>query len=151
SLCFACSTNSKTNGAGGGGGTPSNTGAGTGGNTTTGGTGGTNTGGSGGTNSAGVGGKMGGGTGGTDTGGTNNGGTDTAGTGGTVAASPAQSVTQRGGDSARTAHWVDAAFTTANVGKMAFDADFKANFTGEMSAVPLFLAGTKPGKGIFFA
>ncbi len=62
-----------------------------------------------------------------------------------------QSVTQRGGDSARTAHWVNAALTTANVAKMAMDADFNATFTGEMSAVPLFLAGTTPGKGMFFA
>jgi len=62
-----------------------------------------------------------------------------------------QSVTQRGGDSARTAHWVNAAFTTDNVAKMAMDADFKATFSGEMSAVPLFLASTTPGKGIFFA
>ena len=62
-----------------------------------------------------------------------------------------QSVTQRGGDSARTAHWVQSAFTTVNVSKMAMDANFKANFSGEMSAVPLFLASTTPGKGLFFA
>jgi hypothetical protein len=68
-----------------------------------------------------------------------------------VATSVEQSVTQRGGDSARTAHWVNAALTTANVSKMALDANFKATFTGEMTAVPLFLAGATPGKGMFFA
>lgn len=62
-----------------------------------------------------------------------------------------ESVTQRGGDSARTAHWVNAKLTTQNVAKMAMDADFKANFSGEMTAVPLFLAGSTPGKGVFIA
>ncbi len=74
-----------------------------------------------------------------------------AGTGGTPVTTVDQSVTQRGGDSARTAHWVHPALTTANVAKMAMDTDFQATFTGEMSAVPLFLAGSTPGKGIFFA
>jgi hypothetical protein len=154
SFCSACSTNSKTNsGTGGGAGVAS----GSGGDTTTaagaGGTanvgaGGTNTGGTntGGTNTGGT------NTGGTNTGGTNSGGTNaSAGTGGTAVANVDQSVTQRGGDSARTAHWVHAALTTENVAKMAMDTDFKATFAGEMSAVPLFLAGTAAGKGIFFA
>jgi len=149
SLCTACSTNSKASrGAGGSGGSPSVAGAGSGGDTSSGaGTGGANSGGTGGT-----GGTNGGSAGmSTATGGTNNGGSSTAGTSGMVGAGGDQSVTQRGGDSARTAHWVNAALTTANVANMAPDADFKANFTGEMSAVPLFLAGTTPGKGLFFA
>jgi hypothetical protein len=60
-----------------------------------------------------------------------------------------ESVTQRGGDSARTAHWVEPNFTTANAAKMAPDANFKATFTGEMTGVPLFVASTTPGNGMF--
>jgi len=84
-------------------------------------------------------------------GGTTGGASNSAGMGGMLVTSVDPSVTQRGGDSARTAHWVNAALTTANIAKMALDTDFKATFTGEMSAVPLFLAGTSPGTGIFFA
>lgn len=73
------------------------------------------------------------------------------GVGGKLVTGNNESVTQRGGDDARTAHWVNAGLTTANVAQMALDTDFKATFTGEMSAVPLFLAGATPGKGIFFA
>jgi hypothetical protein len=76
---------------------------------------------------------------------------NSAGVGGMVVTSVDPSVTQRGGDAARTAHWVSAELTTANVAKMALDTDFKATFTGEMSAVPLFLASNTAGKGIFFA
>ena len=79
------------------------------------------------------------------------GSTGSAGAGGAIVVDVGQSVTQRGGDSARTAHWVQSAFTTANVSKMALDANFKATFTGEMTAVPLFLASTTPGAGTFFA
>jgi outer membrane protein assembly factor BamB len=60
-----------------------------------------------------------------------------------------QSVTQRGGDSARTAHWIEPNLTQTNVAKMAPDANFKATFSGEMTGVPLFLASTTPGKGMF--
>jgi len=60
-----------------------------------------------------------------------------------------QNVTQRGGDDARTAHWVQSTFTTANVAKMALDTNFKATFTGNMSAVPLFVAGATPGTGFY--
>jgi hypothetical protein len=90
----------------------------------------------------------------TDAGGagaTTGGATDSAGAGGTAVTSVDPSVTQRGGDAARTAHWVSAELTTANVARMALDTDFKATFTGEMSAVPLFLAGSAAGKGIFLA
>ncbi len=105
-------------------------------------------GGKGGTASAG--GK--GGTVSADAGSLNGGGANAAaGAAGMVDVDVDQSVTQRGGDSARTAHWVNAKLTTANVSKMAMDTEFKATFTGEMSAVPLFLASTTPGKGIFFA
>jgi hypothetical protein len=115
------------------------------------GAGGGNTG--GGDNGGGTGGgDSSGGTGGGNTGGGNTGGgNNSAGAAGTAVTNVDQSVTQRGGDDARTAHWVNAGLTTANVAKMALDTDFKATFTGEMSAVPLFLASTTPGKGIFFA
>lgn len=82
----------------------------------------------------------------------NSGGANSAaGSAGMIAVDVDQSVTQRGGDSARTAHWVNAKLTTANVSKMAMDTEFKATFSGEMTAVPLFLASTTAGKGIFFA
>lgn len=111
------------------------------------GTAGTGTGGAG---TAGAG-TAGAGTAGTGTGGAGTAGAGTAGAGGAIPIDAAQSVTQRGGDSARTAHWVHASLTQANVAKMAMDTNFKATFTGEMSAAPLFLASTTPGAGTFFA
>jgi hypothetical protein len=60
-----------------------------------------------------------------------------------------QNVTQRGGDDARTAHWIQSTFTTANAAKMALDTNFKATFQGNMSAVPLFVAGATPGTGFY--
>src|SRR5450631_3103681 len=73
-----------------------------------------------------------------------------AGTGGAAAMN--ESVTQRGGDNAKTSHWVAASLTKANVmTKMALDANFKANFNGEFTSSPLFLAGATPGTGRFFA
>ena len=78
------------------------------------------------------------------------GGTPTAGTGGTPPAGDG-SVTQRGADDARTSHWLAPTLTKANVmTKMAGDTDFKANFTGELTGSPLFLAGATPGTGHFF-
>ncbi len=62
-----------------------------------------------------------------------------------------ESVTQRGGDSARTSHWIEPSLTKANVSKMASDANFKANFAGEFASSPLFLAGATPGTGRFYA
>lgn len=61
-----------------------------------------------------------------------------------------ESVTQRGADSARTSHWVEPQLTKANAGKMALDANFKANFKGELTSSPLFLAGATPGTGRFY-
>jgi hypothetical protein len=63
-----------------------------------------------------------------------------------------ESVTQRGGDNAKTSHWLAPTLTKANVmTKMALDANFKANFKGEFTSSPLFLAGATPGTGRFFA
>jgi hypothetical protein len=62
-----------------------------------------------------------------------------------------ESVTQRGADNARTSHWLAPTLTKANMAKMAIDANFKANFDGEFTGVPLFLAGATAGTGRFFA
>jgi hypothetical protein len=83
------------------------------------------------------------------TAGTSAGGTGTVGGG---APTLGGSVTQRGGDSARTSHWFAPKLTKADVPtKMALDADFKANFDGELTGTPLFLAGATAGTGRFFA
>jgi outer membrane protein assembly factor BamB len=74
----------------------------------------------------------------------------TAGAGGAPAAGNG-SVTQRGADSARTSHWVQPTLTRANMAKMAPDTNFKANFAGEFTSSPLFLAGATPGTGRFYA
>jgi hypothetical protein len=75
-----------------------------------------------------------------------------AGAGAGGAATGVESVTQRGGDNAKTSHWVAASLTKANVmTKLALDANFKANFNGEFTGSPLFLAGATPGTGRFFA
>jgi hypothetical protein len=60
------------------------------------------------------------------------------------------SVTQRGGDSARTSHWLAPSLTKANLTKLALDANFKANFAGEFASSPLFLTGATPGAGRFY-
>lgn len=135
-LCGACSHGKSSGGA------PS---AGAGGTTNTA-SGGASSGASGQPSHGGSGGKSNGGSGGAS-----HGGAGTSGAGGGVVATGNQSVTERGGDPARTAHWVNAALTTTNVAKMAMDTGFKANFAGEMSGVPLFLAGAQAGKGMFFA
>jgi hypothetical protein len=93
-------------------------------------------------------------TGGAGNAGSGNAGAAGSGTAGTSAGGAGmtdlgQSVTQRGGDSARTAHWVESNLTQANVAKMAPDANFTATFKGELTGVPLFLASTTPGKGMF--
>jgi outer membrane protein assembly factor BamB len=67
------------------------------------------------------------------------------------AAATAESVLERGKNSARTAHFVQPALTLANVPKMALDAGFLANFTGHLANVPLYLANGPNGKGVFFA
>jgi hypothetical protein len=148
SLCSACgggSSDAGTSGAGapGNAGGTGNHGGSTGnaGNTSAAGTssgGTTSVGGSGNAGTTGVAGSSGSGTAGT-------------GSGGMAPVDVGQSVTQRGGDSARTAHWVQSNFTAANVAKMAPDANFKAAFAGEMTGVPLFVASAMPGKGMFFA
>ncbi len=75
-----------------------------------------------------------------------------AGTGGTPPASGDGSVTQRGADDARTGHWLAPSLTKTNVmTKMQGDAEFKANFDGELTSSPLFLAGATAGTGHFFA
>jgi hypothetical protein len=132
-------------GSSGSGGMPSGVAGGTpanGGNTGTAGasTGGANTGGAG--------------AGDSGTGGAGMAGAGTSGSAGSAGTSMGttgdnQNVTQRGGDDARTAHWIQSTFTTANVAKIALDANFKANFTGQMSAVPLFVAGATPGTGFY--
>jgi hypothetical protein len=64
------------------------------------------------------------------------------------------SVLQRGENSQRTAHFVVPALTTAAVSSMKFgpDAAFNtaAKFMGNLEGVPLFLAGSAPGKGTYF-
>jgi outer membrane protein assembly factor BamB len=63
----------------------------------------------------------------------------------------AQSVLERGKNPQRTAHFVQATLTTANVmTKLAFDTTFKATFSGGVAGVPLFVASATPGKGLFF-
>ncbi|MEO8902355.1 MAG: hypothetical protein ABI627_12580 [Polyangiaceae bacterium] len=82
-------------------------------------------------------------------------GAGTAGASGTAGAAPTgmnESVTQRGADTARTSHWLAPTLTKNNVKtKMALDANFKANFDGELTGSPVFLAGPTPGTGRFFA
>jgi PQQ-like domain len=152
SLCLACGN--SDNGGSGGAGANSTAGSGDG---TAGAAGATVVGSSGsaGTSSGVAGGTQAGGgnagTGGTGTGGAGTGGAGIAGSAGAPIGTPGdnQNVNQRGGDDARTAHWVQSTFTTANVAKMALDANFKGNFSGQMSAVPLFAAGATPGTGLY--
>ena len=69
------------------------------------------------------------------------------------------SVTQWGGDLAHTSHWVHPSFTKANAAKIAMDtftaptpaADYAGNFKGEVSAIPLYLAGASGGAGVYIA
>jgi PQQ enzyme repeat len=171
SLSYACGSSNNGNGNGGGAGANGRAGSG---NSNAGAAGGTVVGTSG---SAGMPSGLAGGTSAgassTGTAGAGPGGAGTAGTMATAGASGAgaagsgtagaagaagapmgtvgdnQNVTQRGGDNARTAHWVQSTFTTASVAKMALDANFKGNFSGQMSAVPLFVAGATPGTGFY--
>jgi hypothetical protein len=90
----------------------------------------------------------------------------TAGAGGTATAggagaTVAGSVTQWGNDIARSAHWVDASLTQANVKtKMAQDTfpaptgattEYAGKFAGELAALPLYLAGATAGAGEYIA
>ena len=150
-LSAACSS-SSSNGNGGGGGAASNGGTtgttqgGSGGNATV--AGSASLGGNATAGRAGAGAPGGGNPGG---GATGMAGSAPGGAGGSAPAGSG-SVTQRGGDSARTSHWLAPTLTKANVmTKMALDADFKANFDGELTSTPLFLAGATAGTGHFFA
>jgi len=81
------------------------------------------------------------------------------GAGGTGPVSAGPSVTQWGGDLAHTSHWVHASLTKANAAKLALDtftaptpaADYAGNFAGEVSALPLYLAGASGGPGLYIA
>jgi hypothetical protein len=119
------------------------------------GTAGTSAGGSSGTSTTGSAGTSdGGGTSGAGTSGlagAGSSGSPSGGAGGAPPINASGSVTQRGGDSARTAHWVAASLTKANMNKMALDANFKATFAGEFASSPLFLAGASAGSGRFYA
>jgi outer membrane protein assembly factor BamB len=62
-----------------------------------------------------------------------------------------ESVLERGKNPARTAHFVQPALTSADVtAKLSLDTAFTAKFTGNVAGVPLFVANTTPGKGLFF-
>jgi hypothetical protein len=99
------------------------------------------------------------------TGGTGGAGGQTTGTGGTggmignsacgklLPMQTSESVLTRGKNSQRTAHYVEPALTTAAVSSAKFgpDATFNvaAKFTGGLEGVPLFVAGSAPGKGMY--
>ena len=146
-------SNASSGGSNSSGGTASHTG---GSSNASGGTG-TSTGGSG-TAGAGTGGT------GNTTAGTGAGGSAAgaagSGTGGTGPITGGTSVTQWGGDLAHTSHWVHASLTKANAAKLAVDtftaptgaaADYAGNFAGEVSAIPLYLAGPSGGAGEYIA
>jgi outer membrane protein assembly factor BamB len=62
------------------------------------------------------------------------------------------SVLERGGNQQRTASWTQPTLTKANVmTKLAQDTAFKANFSGGLQGVPLFVASSMAGKGMFIA
>ena len=111
-------------------------------------------------------GATGGGTAGEGTAGTGTAGAGTAGStgaAGTVVtdgacghllpAQTSESVLQRGKNSQRTAHFIEPALTTAAVSGAKFGADTTFNtaakFTGNLEGVPLFVAGSAPGKGMY--
>ncbi len=64
-----------------------------------------------------------------------------------------ESVLQRNKNSQRTGHFIEPALTTAAVGGAKFGADAAFNtaakFTGNLEGVPLFVAGSAPGKGMY--
>lgn len=61
------------------------------------------------------------------------------------------SVLERNKNPSRDGNFVQPGLTKAMVAKMALDADFKATFTGDMWASPLYLENGPNGKGVFFA
>jgi hypothetical protein len=164
-FALACSSEDSTPGSNGtgpttGGNTTGNPGSGGVSNT---GSGGDNSGGNSigaGGNSVGAGGNS-VGAGGNGTGGSMGGAGDGAGGGMVVNSAcgkllPAQtseSVLTRGKNPQRTAHFIESALTIAAVGSAKFgpDATFNgaAKFTGTLQGVPLFVAGSAPGKGMY--
>ena len=93
--------------------------------------------------------------------GTGAGGTPATGTGGTVASGPcghlmpqqtSESVLERGKNPQRTAHFVESSLNTmAVMTKFGPDTTFNtaAHFMGNLEGVPLFVAGSAPGKGMY--
>jgi hypothetical protein len=80
-----------------------------------------------------------------------------AGTGGTMsgsggAAMPngSQTVGQRGGDPARTGHFIRPMLTKAKAATMASDATFMTSYLGVLTGVPLYAENVPGGKGAFF-
>jgi hypothetical protein len=110
--------------------------------------------GSGGSTAAGSGGK--GGSGASGAGGAGTGasgaGAGGAGTGGAGSGAPGSaSVLERNKNPSRDGLFIQPGLTKAMVAKMALDADFKAMFTGNMWASPLYLENGPNNKGLFFA
>jgi len=99
--------------------------------------------------SAGAGGSLGGSSATSGSGGAGNGGS--GGAAGSVPIDVDESVLQRGKNDARTAHFIQPSLTMASMNRMAMDVTFKATFSGNMEASPLFVASTTPGRGLFFA
>jgi len=145
-------------------GTPSGeTGGTTGGSSTSAGsngmTGGNNTGGvssgtggsAGASGNAGASSGMGGGSG-LAMGGANQGGSAAGGNGqgGSSAQAGSASVLERNGSPTRAGTWTEPALTKAAASKMAFDANFKATFTGAVWASPLYMSNGPAGKGAYF-
>jgi outer membrane protein assembly factor BamB len=60
-------------------------------------------------------------------------------------------VLERNKHASRDGHFVQPMLSKANAAKLATDADFKASFTGNMWASPLYLENGPGGKGAFFA
>lgn len=82
-------------------------------------------------------------------------GTEGGGSGAAGEAAPtldtSASVLERNKHPSRDGHFVQPMLTKANVAKLATDAEFKANFNGNMWASPLYMENGPDGKGAFFA
>ena len=72
------------------------------------------------------------------------------GTGGAVMPGTGQSVTQRGGDAAKTGHFIRPMLTKAKAATMATDAAFNATYAGSITGTPLYLENGPGGKGAFY-
>jgi hypothetical protein len=163
-IALSCSSSEKT-GAGTGGTSGGSAGGGAAGN---GGTAGTGTAGSGtagvGAAGAGVAGTGSAGSGTAGVGAAGAGAAGSPGTGGSVTimdsacghllpTQTGESVLQRGKNSQRTAHFIEPSLTTAAVSGAKFGPDptfnTAAKFMGTLEGVPLFVAGSTPGKGMY--